>query len=127
MGGMMSGNLLHLFALDRINFNSVGNRNNNVLHDLGALADRASYFFGMRERKSRRVPHTSALAARPALPAAGHVVHLEEQYSSTTSGVLAVGRLDARPDAGVRVPRRDVSTLLREGANVQTDASLSSS
>ena len=77
MGRVVRRDLLHLFALHGINFNSVGNTDDDVLHDLGALADRASYFFGMRERKSRRVPHTSALAARPALPAAGHVVHLK--------------------------------------------------
>ena len=39
--------LLHLFPLHRINFNSIGNGDNNVLHDLGALRDRAAHFFGM--------------------------------------------------------------------------------
>ena len=34
--------LLHVFALHRINFNSVGNTDNDVLHDLGALGHGAA-------------------------------------------------------------------------------------
>jgi len=112
MGGVMSRNLLHVLPFHRINLNSISDGDDDVLHDLGALGHGAAHFFGMGEREARRVPDAAALASRPRFPAAGHVVDLEEQYPSTTSGVLAVGRLDARADARVRISRSHVSRLL---------------
>ena len=39
--------LFHVLPFDAIDFNSIGNRNNNVLHDLGALRDGAADLFGV--------------------------------------------------------------------------------
>ena len=73
----MGSNLLHRFPFDAIDLDAVRDRDNNVLHDLGALRDGASHFFRVREREARRVPHAPALASRSRFPAAGHVVHLK--------------------------------------------------
>ena len=47
MGGMMGSNLLHRFPFDAIDLDSIGNGDDDVLHDLGALGDGAAHFFGM--------------------------------------------------------------------------------
>ena len=63
MRRVVRGNLLHLFPFDGINLHAVRHAYYNMLHDLGALADGASYFFGMREREARRVADAAALAS----------------------------------------------------------------
>ena len=69
--------LLHVLPFDGIDLDAVRDADDDVLHDLGALADRSSHFFRVRERKSRCMADTSTLAARPRLPSAGHVVHFK--------------------------------------------------
>ena len=55
--------LLHLFALDAIDLDAVRDAHDDVLHDLGALGDRAADLFGVREREPRRVADAAALAS----------------------------------------------------------------
>ena len=43
----MGSNLLHRFPFDAIDLDAVRDGHDDVLHDLGALADRSSYFFRM--------------------------------------------------------------------------------
>ena len=56
-------NLLHLLPFDTIHLDTIRDRNNNVLHDLGALGHGAAHFFRVREREARRVPDAAALAS----------------------------------------------------------------
>ena len=63
MGGMMGSNLLHRFPFDAIDLDAVRDRDNNVLHDLGALRDGAAHLLGVREREARRVADAAALAS----------------------------------------------------------------
>ncbi len=55
--------LLHVLPFHRIDFNSISNGHDDVLHDLGALGDGAAHFFGVRERKSRCMADAPALAS----------------------------------------------------------------